>query len=90
MHYKIKTFYRAWINVFDFFDNYSTIVSEVKLALFNGKRLKILNPKQMLQRLLIALAQVKAGNTSIKQHFLCIEETKSKKVCHNIMNSVKW
>ena len=43
----------------------------------------------MLQRLLIALAQVKVGNTSIKQHFLCIEETKSKKVCHNIMNSVK-
>ena len=26
--------------------------------------LKILTPKQMLQRLLIALAQVKAGNTS--------------------------
>ena len=29
-----------------------------------GKGLKILTPKQMLQRLLIALAQVKAGNTS--------------------------
>ena len=26
--------------------------------------MKILTPKQMLQRLLIALAQVKAGNTS--------------------------
>ena len=31
--------------------------------------LKILRPKQMLQRLLIALAQVKAGN-------LCIEQNK--------------
>ena len=28
------------------------------------KRLKILSPKQMLQRFPIALAQVKAGNTS--------------------------
>ena len=30
----------------------------------NGKELKILTPKQMLQRLSIALAQVKAGNNS--------------------------
>ena len=29
-----------------------------------GKGLKILTPKQMLQRLTIALAQVKAGNNS--------------------------
>ena len=29
-----------------------------------GTGLKILTPKQMLQRLLIALAQVKAGNNS--------------------------
>ena len=29
-----------------------------------GKGLKILTPKQMIQRLPIALAQVKAGNTS--------------------------
>ena len=30
----------------------------------HGDGLEILNPKQMLQRLPIALAQVKAGNTS--------------------------
>ena len=30
----------------------------------NHSKLKILTPKQMLQRLLIALAQVKAGNNS--------------------------
>ena len=30
----------------------------------HGKRLKILSPKQMHKRLPIALAQVKAGNTS--------------------------
>ena len=29
-----------------------------------GKRLKILTPKQMLQRLPIALAQLKGGNSS--------------------------
>ena len=29
-----------------------------------GKRLKIFTPKQMLQRLPVALAQVKAGNNS--------------------------
>ena len=29
-----------------------------------GKRLKILTPKQTLRRLPIAVAQVKAGNTS--------------------------
>ena len=32
-----------------------------------GKGLKILTPKQMLQRLPIALAQVKAGNKNIKK-----------------------
>ena len=30
----------------------------------HGKRLKMLSPKQMHKRLPIALAQVKAGNTS--------------------------
>ena len=55
-----------------------------------GKRLKILTPKQMLQRLSIALAQVKASNTSEnllseirKTYIIC------KKVYNNIMNSTK-
>ena len=39
--------------------NYDSKHSETK-----GKGLKILTPKQMLQRLPIALAQVKAGNNS--------------------------
>ena len=42
--------------------------------------LKILSPKQMLQRLPIALAQVKtgntSGNTSGKSYILCIEQKK--------------
>ena len=48
-------------------------------------KLKILTPKQMLQRLPIALAQVKAGNNSenllneIKLFILCINQNKSQK-----------
>ena len=42
------------------------ILEAKKMAAENqvGKGLKILTPKQMLQRLPIALAQVKAGNNS--------------------------
>ena len=39
-------------------------MSEVKCKVKHGKKLKILTPKQMLPRLPIAIAQVKAGNTS--------------------------
>ena len=59
-----------------------------------GEELKILTPKQMLQRLLIALAQVKAGNTSknllneICQmiYFLYRAKETTKKVYNKIMN----
>ena len=62
-----------------------------------GKGIKILTPKQMLQRLSIALAQVKAANTSenllneIKQIIYSLYEAKeiTKKVYNNIMNSIK-
>ena len=46
------------------FDDYSRIVSEAKCKTKYGEGLKILTPKQILQRLPIALAQVEAGNTS--------------------------
>ena len=59
--------------------------------------LKILSPKQMLQRLPIALAQVKAGNTSenllneIRQIIYSLYRAKeiTKKVYNNIINSIK-
>ena len=51
-------------NVIEFFDDYSSMASEAKLKATKGTGLKILTPKQMLQRLPIALAQVKAGNNS--------------------------
>ena len=62
-----------------------------------AKQLKILTLKQMLQILPIALAQVKAGNTSenllneIRQIMCSLYRSKeiSKKVYNNIMNSIK-
>ena len=63
----------------------------------NRKHTKILTPKQILRRLPIALAQVKAGNTSenflteIRQtiYSLCGAKEITKKVYNNIMNSIK-
>ena len=63
------------------------MVSEAKNKTKNeGKGLKILTSKQLLQRLPIALAQVKAGNNSEdllmksdKLFILCINQKKSLK-----------
>ena len=62
-----------------------------------GEGLKILTPKQMLKRLPIALAQVKAGNNSesllneIRQIVYSLYQSKeiTKKVHNNIINSIK-
>ena len=61
------------------------------------ERLKILTPNQMLKRLPIALAQVKAGNNSesllneIRQIVYSLYRSKeiTKKVYNNIINSIK-
>ena len=61
-----------------------------------GKGLKILTLKQMLQRLSIALAQVKAGNSSksllneIRQIVYSLYQSKqiTKKVYNNLIKSV--
>ena len=60
---KIKTFYKSREKVIKLFDDYSRIVSEATCKTKYGEELKILTPKQMLQRLLTALAQLKVGNT---------------------------
>ena len=56
--------YKARNSVMEFFDDYSSMVFKAKLKVTKETGLKILTPKQMLQRLPIALAQVKAGNNS--------------------------
>ena len=57
-------FWEAQEKFIEFFDDFSAIVSEAKRASFHEKRLKILTTKQIFQKLQIALAQVKASNTS--------------------------
>ena len=62
--YNIETLYKTINEAIKFYDDYSLIMWEAKIKATNGKGLKILTPKQMLQRLPIALPQVKAGNNS--------------------------
>ena len=50
--------------VFKLFNGSSSIASEAKYKGEHGEELKILTPKQMLERLPIAIAQVKADNIS--------------------------
>ena len=66
----LEKFYNSRVEVINFFRDYTEMLSD---ASYNAKQnetkgtgLKILTPKQMLQRLPIALAQVKAGNNSEK------------------------
>ena len=67
------------------------------VEVFELLHLKILSPKQMLQRLPIALAQVKPGNTyenlliEIRQviYYLYRAKETSEKVYNNMMNSIK-
>ena len=46
------------------YNGYANIMSEVMYKAKQGTGLEILTPKQMLQRLPVALAQVKASNNS--------------------------
>ena len=65
---KLEKFYNSTEEVTNFFKDYIEMLSDAKYDAkqdeTRGKELKILTPKQMLQRLPIALAQVKAGNNS--------------------------
>ena len=71
------------------------IPEATKQNIKQNMEMKILSPEQMLQRLPIALAQVKVGNTSedllkkIRQiiYSLCREKEITRKVYNNIMNS---
>ena len=47
-----------------FVEDYGSMILDAKTNATEGKGLKILTPKQILQRSPIPLAQVKAGNNS--------------------------
>ena len=94
--------YKARKEAIKFFDNYSLMISEAKnkskknQKKTSGKGLKILTPKQMFQRLPIALAQVKTGNNSenvlneIRQIVYSLYQSKeiTKKVYNNLIKSL--
>ena len=83
--------------ILTFFRDYSFLRSEAKYKAKYAEGLQILTPKQMLQRLPIALAQVKAGNNSesllneIRQIVYSLYQSKgiTKKVYNNIIKSIK-
>ena len=56
--------YKARNEAIKFYDDYSSMMSETKYKATKRTGLKILTPKQMLQGLPIALAQVKPSNNS--------------------------
>ena len=77
----IKLLYDSQKAAIKLFNEYSSIASETKHKVKYGKGPKILSPEQVLQRLPIALAQEKAGNTSEnlksdKLYILFIEKKK--------------
>ena len=91
----IEIVYKAKNKAIRFY-NYSLMMSEAKTKATRGTGLRILTPKQMLQRLPIALAQVKAGNNSesllneIRQIVYSLYQPKqiTKKVDNNIIKFI--
>ena len=96
----IDKFYKSRQEVINSFRDYVEMLSDAnhnsKHSETKGTGLKILTPKQMLQRLPVALAQVKAGNDSesllneIRQTVYSLYKSNriSKKVYNNIIKSI--
>ena len=96
----LEKFYLSREEVINFFRDYIEMLSDAnynaKQNETKGKGLKILTPKQMLQRLPIALAQVKAGNNSenllneIRKIVYVLYQSKqiTKKVYNNVIKSI--
>ena len=93
----IKNLYKSREKVIKLYTDYAKITSEAKYKTKHGTGLKILTLKQMLQRLPIALAQVKAGKNSesllneIRQIVYSLYQSKkiTKIVYNNIIKSIK-
>ena len=96
----LEKFYNSREELINFFRDYIEILSDAnyysKQNETEWKGLMILTPKQMLQRLSIALAQAKAVNNSerllneIRQIFYSLHQSKqiTKKVYNNIIKSI--
>ena len=92
----MEILHKARSEAIKFYDDYSLMMSEANVKATKGTELKILTPKQMLQRLAIALAQAKAGNNSksvlneIRKIVYSLYQSKqiTKKVYNNIIKSI--
>ena len=97
----IENHFNARNSAIKFIEDYGSMILEAKRLAKEeeqeGKGLKILTPNQMLKRLPIALAQIKAGNNSesllneIRQIVYSLYRSKeiTKKVYNNIIYSIK-
>ena len=94
----INIHFNARNSAIKFIEDYGSMILEAKrLAKQEGTGLKILTPNQMLKRLPIGLAQIKAGNNSesllneIRQIAYSLHRPKeiTKKVYNNIIKSIK-
>ena len=93
----INMLYNARNEAIKFIEDYGLMILEAKKLAQEGTGPKILTPNQMLKRLPIALAQVKTDNNSecllneIRQIVYSFYRSKkiTKKVCNNIINSIK-
>ena len=96
----IENHFNARNSATKFIEDYDSMILEAKRLAKEekkGKGLKILTPNQMLKRLPIALAQIKAGNNSesllneIRQIVYSLYRSKeiTKKVFNDIINSIK-
>ena len=91
--------FEAWKILLDGFDRRIFLIQSEDAGFLNidSFKLKILTPKQMLQKSPIALAQVKAGNNSkslvneIRQIVYSLYQSKqiTEKVYNNIMKSIQ-
>ena len=95
----INILFNARDNAIKFYEDYSSMILEAKKLAREqeGEGLKILTPNQILKRLPIALAQIKAGNNSerllnkIRQiaYYLYGSKKITKMLYNNIINSIK-
>ena len=93
----IKLLFESRQTVIKLFNKYSSIVSEAKYKTKYAEGLKILTPKQMLQILPIALAQVKSSKISENLlneighiiYSLYWAKEIAKKIYNNVTNSIK-
>ena len=92
-------FFEGREKILDAFESKTFLIKSKDAGILNPShsKLKVLTPKQILQRLPIALAQVKAGNNSesllneIRQNVYSLYQSKqiTKKVYNNIIKSIQ-